>query len=199
MALTQGNKITASDFIALKNKIKAETARRKHTGSVSSHATDFSVTPSAGTKMTATQIKEVVTPLNAIAATGYTNISSGSLAVAVAVLDTQVTKLAGIGETSSSHGCNSSCTGLCYTSCATTCSGCSGSCSGSCDGCSGSCSGSCAGGCSGGCKGGCKGCTNTCSGRCQGGCSGTCTGSCIANCKSGCGNNCIKECQSSVL
>ena len=54
MALTQGNSITASDFVALKNKIKTELARRKYTGSVSSYATDFSVTPTSGTAMKAT-------------------------------------------------------------------------------------------------------------------------------------------------
>lgn len=56
MSLAKNNKILASDFINLKNKIKTELARRKYTGSVASYATDFSVTPAAGAPMKATQI-----------------------------------------------------------------------------------------------------------------------------------------------
>ena len=56
MALTQGNKITASDFNSLKNSLKTELARRKSTGSVASYATNFTTAPAVGNKMTATQI-----------------------------------------------------------------------------------------------------------------------------------------------
>lgn len=48
MALTAGNPITSADIIALKNRVKAEMARRKYTGSLASYATDFSVSAAVG-------------------------------------------------------------------------------------------------------------------------------------------------------
>jgi hypothetical protein len=53
MALTQGSKITATDFNNLKTALKTELARRKYTGSVSSYATNFTVAPAANSNMTA--------------------------------------------------------------------------------------------------------------------------------------------------
>lgn len=177
MALTQGSSITATDMTALKNKINAELTRRAHTGSVSSYSAAFSTAPSTGTKMTATQIQEIVTPLSKINTVSYSNTTAGSLALALSIVDTQVDNFASKALTASDHGCSASCTGLCSTTCTGSCKGCT-SCSGGCSGCSG-----CSGTCKGSCKGCSGGCTGGCGSKCGGGCYGTCTGS---GCKSSC-------------
>ena len=48
MALSAGDKITASDYINLKNRVREEMKRRKYTGSLTAYAGssyDYSVTP----------------------------------------------------------------------------------------------------------------------------------------------------------
>ena len=80
MALTVNNKYLASDFIALKARVKAECARRKYTGSVETYASskyDYTVTPTDGGLVLPEHVNKLITPLNAIASTGLTTKKTG--------------------------------------------------------------------------------------------------------------------------
>lgn len=206
MALTVGNRYLASEFIALKARVKAEMLRRKYKGTLVSYgssAYDYEVQPTEGGVVLPEHVNKIATPLNAINNTGISEVSSGDVIKAIDALDTFLTKAEGYNVTSSSTDCKSSCSGLCVTGCGSGCTGCSGSCSTGCTGCSGcggcgnTCSGACGGVCSndcisacdttcqGQCKNGCyQGCKNICKGTCQG-CSGTCKGSCSNGCTGG--------------
>lgn len=201
MSLAQGQIVTADDINALKTKVNNEMLRRQYRGSLTAQATNYSVTPAVGGKILAEHQTKIITPLNAISATGIGLASSGDTILSLAAADTLVTNYAAIAATAANSGCASSCSGLCQGYCDTSCSGCSGSCT-SCTGCSGSCT-SCSGcsGCSG--CGGCGGdCTAACASRCQGRCGAcghSCTGctSCSGSCEGTCGRSCAPGCGSS--
>lgn len=165
MALTSGNKITASDFNNLKTRVNNEMARRCYTGSLASYNTSVSV--NAGQTATAAQANSIINGVRAINTSGLpASASKGSSIVQLNTLSSKLSDYAGREKVGSSSGCASNCSGLCQ-GCTGTCTGgCTGSCSGSCTSCSGNCSGDCKGcsGCGSGCAGGCWGCGGQCSG-----------------------------------
>lgn len=195
MALNSGDVFSATDFINLKARVKAECARRKYNGSVASYATatyDYTVVPSANTVPLPEHFNKIITPMNAMVNTGLSTVSSGSLVVQLASISSTLSTLEAKDVTASNSGCKSSCTGLCQGTCTGTCtSGCSSGCKGSCKGsCSGSCASQCidtckdvcASDCTATCGLGCSfGCVDTCSGTCSDGCMGACKGWCKGN------------------
>lgn len=195
MALNSGDVFSATDFINLKARVKAECARRKYNGSVASYATatyDYTVVPSANTVPLPEHFNKIITPMNAMVNTGRSTVSSGSLVAQLASISSALSTLEAKDVTASNSGCKSSCTGLCQGTCTGTCtSGCSSGCKGSCKG---SCSGSCASQCIDTCKDVCASdCTATCGLGCSFGCvdtcSGTCTDGCMGACKGWCKGN----------
>lgn len=208
MALSEGNVILASDFIAIKARVKAECARRKYNGSVASYAGssyDYTVTPQDGKVPLPEHFNKIIVPMNAMVNTGRSQTQNGYLVRAMNDIDTSLTKLEGIAATASNGGCKSSCTGLCQGTCTT---GCGGTCSGTCSGtsscscgnnCSGVCSSNCAGTCKNSCGTQCSGsCTDDCTGGCKGGCSSGCTGGCKTGCKGSCTSSCSGYCKGGV-
>ena len=198
MSLESKNTILASDFVSLKARVKAEMKRRQYTGSLATYAGtayDYSVTPTSGGVISAEHINKLVTPVNAITASGYTTKNAGDIVQELSSFDTKLKA----HESQALYGatdCTSSCSGLCSTACSGTCSGCSG-CSG-CGGCDNTCSGSCSGGCEG-CGSGCNaGCAPSCAGGCwNDGCTSSCTATCrtcAGVCGNGCGYNCGSNC-----
>lgn len=195
MALNSGDVFSATDFINLKARVKAECARRKYNGSVASYATatyDYTVVPSANTVPLPEHFNKIITPMNAMVNTGRSTVSSGSLVAQLASISSALSTLEAKDVTASNSGCKSSCTGLCQGTCTGTCtSGCSSGCKGSCKGsCSGSCASQCidtckdvcASDCTATCGLGCSfGCVDTCSGTCSDGCMGACKGWCKGN------------------
>lgn len=195
MALNSGDVFSATDFINLKARVKAECARRKYNGSVASYATatyDYTVVPSANTVPLPEHFNKIITPMNAMVNTGRSTVSSGSLVAQLASISSALSTLEAKDVTASNAGCKSSCTGLCQGTCTGTCtSGCSSGCKGSCKGsCSGSCANQCidtckdvcASDCTATCGLGCSyGCVDTCSGTCSDGCMGACKGWCKGN------------------
>ena len=176
MALSVGNIILASDFINLKNRVKAECARRKYIGSVEQYsgaAYDYTVIPSPGNPVLAEHYNKIVIPMNAILDTGYSEKAKGDAIPELATLSSILSTLEAEGDDENISSCRASCTGLCK-----------GSCAGLCTGCSGGCASTCSSGCSGGCSS-CTSCTGSCTGctSCVGGCSGTCTSSCKGYCR----------------
>lgn len=184
--LEQGEKYSASDFIALKNKVNAEMQRRCYTGSLVEYggaAYAFNIAPQNGTQILADQANKVITPINAVNDSGIVAQNIGDPAKALNVLDAKVTAYASAPLEGTNHYCKASCSGLCHTACSGSCSGtcttacggnCETSCTGGCTGtCNNTCTGSCTGSCTGGCGVGCGSCAD-----CSGGCYGSCTGSC---------------------
>lgn len=200
MALSEGNVILASDFIAIKARVKAECARRKYNGSVEAYAGssyDYTIIPQDGKVPLPEHFNKIIVPMNAMVNTGRSKTQNGYVVRAMNDIDTALTKLEGIAETAKNGGCKSSCTGLCQGTCTTGCSGCSSTCTGSC---SNSCGGGCGGNCSGSCYEAClvncdtyctDACTLVCQFSCVSDCEGTCSGGCITVCKGTCvgGNN----------
>lgn len=190
MALTVGNKYLASEFIALKARVKAEMLRRKYTGSLVSYgssAYDYEVQPTEGSVVLPEHVNKLSKPLNAINNTGISSeFESGDVITAIDALDTFLTKAEQYSVTSSSTDCKSSCSGLCVTGCGTSCKGCSGSCTGGCRGCSG-CGDDCSSGCGGVCS---TDCISACDTTCQGSCKTACTTTCYTGCKEGCKGSC---------
>lgn len=188
MALTVGNRYLASEFIALKARVKAEMLRRKYKGTLvayGSSAYDYEVQPTEGGVVLPEHVNKIATPLNAINDTVISEVDSGDVIKAIDALDTFLTKAEGYSVTSSSTDCKSSCSGLCVTGCGTSCKGCSGTCTGGCSGCSGcrGCSG-CGGVCS-------SSCISACDTTCQGQCKDSCYGGCKTGCKGSCRNDCL--------
>lgn len=183
MGLAKGNICLASEFVALKARVKAECSRRNGSGSIASYAGsayDYTVIPQAGNPVLPEHVNKLVEPLNAIAPTGYEVKKQYDVIPALDALEAFLTASENIPLTAAKSNCAASCTGLC-----------AGTCKGNCSGCSGSCKG----GCSGGCTSACTGCT----GGCKGGCSGTCTGSCRGTCVDGCSATCSLSCKGRVL
>ena len=86
MALTVNNTYLASEFIALKARVKAECARRKYTGSVETYASsayDYTVVPTSGGVVLPEHVNKLVVPMNAIKNTGITAKSTGDVIVAL--------------------------------------------------------------------------------------------------------------------
>ena len=187
MALSEGNVILASDFIAIKARVKAECARRKYNGSVESYsqsAYDYTVTPQDGNVPLPEHFNKIIIPMNAMVDTGRSQTQNGYLVRAMNDIDSALTALESIAETAASSGCKASCTGLCQGTCTT---GCGGTCSGSCTGCTATCASNCSGTCRNSCGTQCGGnCTDDCTGGCKGSCSTGCTGGCKGACKGSC-------------
>lgn len=199
MALTTGNQYLASEFNALKARVKAEMQRRQYNGSLTAYGDtpyDYTVTPAAGNTVLIEHMNKLVQPLNAINTTGMTTVKAGDPIQAIQALNTFLTTAEQYPLTSSTTDCKSSCTGLCTTGCGSTCTGCTGGCEGTCNTtCTGTCSGGCSGcggNCTGGCSGKCYGCYGTCSSSCAKGCASKCSSGnvCKGSCKSTCGGNC---------
>lgn len=188
MALSEGNVILASDFIAIKARVKAECARRKYNGSVESYAGsnyDYTVTPQDGNVPLPEHFNKIIVPMNAMVNTGRSQTQNGYLVRAMNDIDSALTTLESITETASSSGCKASCTGLCQGTCTTGCTGCTG-------GCSGSCGTGCANGCSGGCR-------TTCTSLCADDCTAACEESCYSNCYHSCSGGCAGECKGTCV
>ena len=158
--------ITASEFNALKARIKAECERRKYTGSVASYAGtsyDYTNAAAANKIIRLEHYTKIATPMTAIDGVSRPNPSVIKESDLTA-LDTKLTTLEGCSKTATSlakTGCAASCTGLCYSGC----------------------SGSCRGGCSGDCEGGCD---DTCT--------SSCAQACAVSCTQGCGDGCLLTC-----
>ena len=199
MALAVGNEILASDFVALKARIKAECARRQYNGSVASYAGtdyDYTVLPADGNVPLPEHFNKIIEPLNAIIDTGRQKTRGGYLVRALNDIDSELTTLEAIPVDAASSGCKASCTGLCQGTCS---AGCKNTCAGECKGtCEGSCVAVCAESCRYGCEGGClDSCTGSCSGGCGDSCTGGCGDSCLDTCKNGCTGSCKRECANS--
>ena len=220
--LTNGNstKLTAAQIVDLKAKIKAEAARRKYYGSLStnggynyavkdsavdysSSTYNFSTTPTSGNAILAEHGQKTIDILLKIKDYGdLKKVAKGDPLPGSfnSELITYVNNLAKESITGSSSSCRGACTGLCVGTCASACSGCSStngsnSSTGSyCSGCSATCgtgcSTGCGSGCADGCTGQCTGCTG-CSG-CSKSCATGCSGcqGCGAACSAGCGSTC---------
>ena len=191
MGINVGDVITASDFISLKARVKAECERRAYNGSVASYATsayDYTVVPTSGTVPLPEHFNKIIVPMNAIVDTGRTTTRSGYLVRQLKSISDSLTTLESIDVRAQNSGCKSSCTGLCQGTCTGSCeSGCTGTCSNGCTGCGGECSTSCLNTCDGYC-------TDTCYGTCI----SSCTGSCYEGCSSGCKSGCKGSCKGSV-
>lgn len=177
--LKKGEQYSASDFIALKARVKAEMLRRCHTGSVAEYGGanyDFTINPSSGGQLLIDQINKIIVPMNAVNNTGISQKKVGDQAIALNALVTKITQYEEAPFEGESHGCNASCTGLCHTECST--------------GCTGECTEACGGNCTTSCTGTCQGtCSNSCSGGCSGDCTGQgCMGNCVGTCSGNCGN-----------
>lgn len=191
MAFAVNNPILASDFISLKQRVKAECQRRKYNGSVASYASsayDYSVQPSEDNPPTPEHFNKIIEPLNAIS-TNYTQTRTGYIVRSLQAAGQLLTNLESIPLDAESSGCKASCTGLCQGTCTGSCkSGCTGSCTGGCgSACGGVCSNSCFSNCDNYCTNTCdEVCAFSCSADCEGACEGTCSGGCIGFCKGTC-------------
>lgn len=193
-------------FAAMKARVKAETLRRCHSGSVASYggsAYDYTAAPGAGKTLRNEHVDKLTGPLSAInsdvipATSGTRTIRQSELAN----IETRMAVLEARSMTDrSGSDCKSGCTGTCYTGCATGCSGCGSGCPTSCSGCGSGCPtgcSTCGGACSSGCGDvctGCSGCGSGCEGGCRGGCGRSCADDCTGNC-SGCESTCAWDCR----
>lgn len=188
MGVNVGDVISASDFISLKARVKAECERRAYNGSVSSYATsayDYTVTPTSGALPLPEHFNKIIVPMNAIVDTGRTTTQSGFLVWQLKNISDSLTTLESIEATAASSGCKASCTGLCQGTCTTGCTGCTGD-----------CGGSCVSACSNGCG---SGCAHSCTGSCDTTCTGYCEESCAKNCESNCTGGCMVGCKGSCV
>lgn len=178
MSLASGNKLLASDINSLKAKVKKEMLRRDGRGSLVEYGGttyDYSVVPAKGGKLLIEHANKIITPMNAITASGFTEVKKGDRVKSLEALNAKVVAYAAESMGASKSSCSSSCSGLCTTSSSGSC-GCSGSCGGVC---SSTTDGSCT------CGSGCKGSTeaSTCS-SCSDGCTAYCGMSCYGTCSS---------------
>lgn len=200
MALNSGDVFSATDFINLKARVKAECARRKYNGSVASYATatyDYTVVPSANTVPLPEHFNKIITPMNAMVNTGRSTVSSGSLVAQLASISSALSTLEAKDVTASNAGCKASCTGLCQGTCASACTtGCTGACKGTCKGtCTGGCGSNCAGTCWAACF---VNCDTYCTDTCDSVCAFSCTADCAGGCKGGCLSGCMGTCKGGV-
>lgn len=215
--LERGIQYSVSDFIALKEKVKAEMLRRCYEGSLAAYGGadyDFAVTPKNGSQILAEHVNKIIVPINQINDSGFTVQNIGDIAKAMNTLDELITAYSEVPLNGEDHFCNASCTGLCSTSCYGTCGGtCDDSCSSTCSGtCRNNCAGGCYRGCLTSCTGGCGGtcvescasscydtCKNGCYAFCSNDCAGGCSGSCSGSCSGGCSLTCTSTCKGSAI
>lgn len=170
MSWLKGDKVTAEDFIALKEKVKTELARRSYTGSVKQYATDYTDMPTLKKKIKTSHILEIVDTANKINDIDY-DLSEPIVIRSLESIDNFIQDLSEIDvhvQTLAETGCKQSCTGLCLNSCYDACRGCSGECSST-------CVNKCGGTCQGACYDGCGVCSRSCSGNCKSTCTAVCT------------------------
>lgn len=177
MSLSANSTITSTDIKVLKAKVKAEMLRRDGNGSLVEYggdSYDYTVAPTSGKAILIEHANKIITPMNKVTASGFTEIKAGNTIKSLETLDAKVTAYAAENKTSSSSSCASSCSGLCKGGSMTTSCGCSGSCGGVC---SSSSDGSCT------CGSACQGSTeaSTCS-NCKDGCTAYCGMSCYGSC-----------------
>ena len=169
--------ISAERFIALKDAVKKECARRAYTGSVAEYAGtnyDYVVVPSSGAIILKEHYEKIATPLNAITGNILTNPDRSIREDEIANMESLIETLSSYDLRSSTTGCGADCTGLCSTACS--------------GGCSGSCGSKCSSGCTGDCAVGCKtSCRNDCGSVCgDDGCTSSCSTACTSNCNYWC-------------
>lgn len=192
-----GDKIDPSRLNELKERVKAECARRKYTGSVESYSGtnyDFTNVPKTETDILKEHYDKITDPMNAINQNNTPDNSENTFNELV--LEDKLTAMEvylTAYETrdvvdKSPTDCAASCTGTCTLDCTGTCtSDCSGGCRGGCRGCGG-CSSTCRGDCKGSCRDGCSGgCSSY---DCGKGCKGDCYTSCSKKCDTGCSKRC---------
>lgn len=190
MSLAVNNLILASDFIALKARIKAECARRQYNGSVAQYASatyDYTVSPESGNAPLPEHYNKIIVPYNALTGSKLATKSAQNIIPALQSVSDGLAVLEQISVDSDSSGCKSSCTGLCQGTCASGCTSCTGSCANSCTSCTGGCTGSCT-----------DGCTDNCTDACAFNCSSYCANSCYTSCSEGCLNACKGSCKGAV-
>lgn len=200
------NLIEPSRLLELKERVKAECARRQYVGTVADYAEvdfDFSNTPVIDQKVLEEHYEKLAVPLNAINFNNTTDIEGLNRKITeedFAKMEEHLSNyeqrnIQDMGPTD----CAASCTGTCTTTCTGGCgNGCSGTCVGSCSsGCKSGCK-SCRGTCKGSCSGSCTGCSGSCQGSCSGGCTGVCAvgceGGCYTSCRMGCVGTCTTSC-----
>lgn len=196
MAYTKGSKVTAANINDMKARVKAEMSRRKYTGSLASYAGssyDYSTTPALGVDVKVEHANKIITPMNAVKATGYSTRSKGNKIASFANLEALLSQYEARSLTANNSDCKTACSGLCHTACSGACrSGCSTGCSTTCkSGCSTTCTTNCASNCSNDCTGTCD---DTCSQGCFGGCANTCNDTCDGGCDAGCYGTCSGSC-----
>ena len=183
MALTKNSKILASDINSLKARVKAEMLRRKYTTSLASYggtSYDYTTVPAVGVLAAREHANKIITPMNAVKATGYTTRSTGNKIASFAALEEILDTYEARSLTSNNSDCSTACAGLCHTAC------------------SGACRSGSSTGCSTTCKGGCSTtCTTTCGNTCTGGCRGSCTQTCASDCTGDCSEQCLYSCYDS--
>ena len=165
MALSANHEVTSADITALKNRVKAEMARRKYSSngpSLASYKGDFSVGAGSGDITKAAHYNETVGYISKIKAISglAASVAAGDIMYAIQAASTRLATDEAKGVHDNSTTCSSGCTGLCYTTC----------------------SGGCRSGCTGGCSSGCSGCSNC------GGCDWGCSNGCIDHCTNPNGN-----------
>lgn len=188
MALYAGSIITSSDINTLKNRVKAEMARRQYgSGSLAAYSGDFAVTnqtdtSNPGKKILIEHFNQTVGYIDKISPTGITGVKNGKIN-SIATANTLLRIYEQIDRYAADSGCDGLCTGLCEGTCTDSCmDSCTSTCgSNGCTSCT-SCTSTCG-------SNGCTGCTNTCG---QNGCT-SCTSTCGSNgctsCTSTCGRN----------
>ena len=148
--------MTASEINEIKNKVRAEMARRTGYGSLEEYADltyDFSIIPEQGKRIleehgqkTSDLLLEITDIPNLDKAIQNRYIPPG---FNYQDLNSFVDNLSMEKMDGNSSSCRGACTGLCIGTCSSACSGCSGECTGCMNECTGSCGASCEGECGG--------------------------------------------------
>lgn len=221
MGLNPKELCKAEDFIALKQRVKEEMARRSRPQSIdplTSYTGDYSETPEKKKQIKISALNEILSPLNAII-NRFSLVKSKDKASSINNLDTVLEshKVFSDTDTPVETDCTGgACSGLCTTGCFGTCKG----------DCSSACAQNCAEICRATCGDSCShnsyndddededdSCTGSCSDVCQGrtqkeescpcgngACSSTCSNSAQCNdnytcpCSSGCWTGCSASC-----
>ena len=196
MSLIKNDKIQATDFNELKNKIIAEVTGATRRELIVSAWGENNTIPDNDqyTIINTIDHNNLKNGLNTVYENKFSTKSLGDIingeidsedtwAAMDAFVDTLSTYQKKNWKDDVGHaGCDADCRGLC--------SGCEGECT-SCTSCTGGCGETCTGGCKGTCSGECGGCGDTCIGTCKSRCTGGCGNTCN---KDGCTNNCTMQC-----
>lgn len=201
MGLNPKELCKAEDFIALKQRVKEEMARRSRPQSIdplSTYVGDYSETPEKKKQIKISALNEILSPLNAII-NRFSLVKSKDKANSINNLDTVLEshKVFSDTDTPVETDCTGgTCSGLCATGCFGTCKG---DCSSACEqNCAEDCSASCGDSCSDACQGNTQEEESCPCG--YGACSSTCTDSAQCNdnytcpCASGCWTECSASC-----